>query len=193
MRLQDIAAEPFPHLVASQVYPDRVAKQLLAWLREHAPWYRHDSSFFSQYECELTADLLPAECAYAVSPEFYARLRDVIGDGFGQDVEPRVAVHAHKLVAGQGIGVHTDAPSEGGGTHRFVVTLADQYADEQGGHLVLLGSPDPKDIKRIFRPLLNFGVGFAMSTSSYHAVGDVVTGERYSVVYSCWTSESLTV
>jgi hypothetical protein len=181
---------PFPYFVAQQVFTRDVADSLLGWLEEDAPWHLHEGQFFEQYETNLRAARLPAGCAAISAPATLAALRHEVGAALGVDLDERVTISAHKLLPGQGIGIHNDAPDEGHETHRLVVAFGRSYDDRHGGHLIFLNSSRPEDLHRIFRPLHNTGVGFAMSDASYHAVTEVREGARYSVVFSFWDARA---
>jgi hypothetical protein len=181
---------PFPYFVAQQVFERDVADALLSWLEEEAPWDLHEGPFFEQFETNLKAAQLPPACSGISEAATLAALRHEVGAALGVKLSDRVTISAHKLVPGQGIGVHNDAPDEGHETHRLVVAFGRSYDDRHGGHLIFLNSSRPDDLHRIFRPLHNTGVGFAMSDASYHAVTEVREGARYSVVFSFWDSRA---
>jgi hypothetical protein len=186
----EVRDEPFPYLVAGRALRPATADTLLEWLPS-APWKLHASDFFEQYECDLRSVELPPECAELLSPAALAQVRARLGRLFGCELAERVTATAHKLVVGQGIGLHNDAPHGLLETHRLVIHLGDDFEDRFGGHLVFFSSKDSSDVNRIFRPLHNTGVGFAMSERSYHAVSDVSEGERYTVVLSFWDEDVL--
>lgn len=187
LRLRPATVElPYPHFVADEVYSAESAESLIGWLEEGVPWQGHRSSFYDQDECNLQKLSPPRECATLLSLDTTTEIRRRVARAFDTKLSDRVQVTAHRLTAGQGIGVHNDAPTDGLETHRLIVYLNRGFHDDYGGHLLVLGSNSPNDIVRVVRPLHNTGFGFAMSERSYHAVGEVKGGERYCVVYSFW-------
>ncbi|WP_292625538.1 cyclophane-containing peptide 2OG-Fe(II) oxygenase YhhC [Mesorhizobium sp.] len=94
-----------------------------------------------------------------------------------------VEVTAHRMVVGQTIRIHNDFRL-GGETHRILVQLNRGWADDQGGLLMLFGSGDADDVRRVIRPVHGSGLGFNISKSSFHAVSTINVGERFTLVYS---------
>ncbi|RUX10175.1 2OG-Fe(II) oxygenase, partial [Mesorhizobium sp. M8A.F.Ca.ET.059.01.1.1] len=94
-----------------------------------------------------------------------------------------VEVTAHRMVVGQTIRIHNDF-RPGGETHRILVQLNRGWADDQGGLLMLFGSGDADDVRRVIRPVHGSGLGFSISESSFHAVSTITSGERFTLVYS---------
>ncbi|MEU6904372.1 cyclophane-containing peptide 2OG-Fe(II) oxygenase YhhC [Streptomyces coeruleorubidus] len=189
LRDAEVNRVPFLYFVAKDVFDGRLADDLLAWLQGTATWNLHNGEFFEQYECDLMAADLPQRCSAVRDEAFLRELRRRLGEIFDVEFTDRVTIVAHKLTQGQGIGIHTDAPSDGLETHRLTVSLGKEFVDSMGGHLVFFASGDSGDVNRVFRPVHNAGVGFAMSERSYHAVSDVRQGERYSVVFSLWEKQ----
>jgi hypothetical protein len=105
---------------------------------------------------------------------------------FNTPLTTRWTVTAHRLLPRQGIGIHNDAPDDETETHRLIVQLNSGWQHDFGGHLLLFNSHNPIDVHRVFLPRHNTGIGLALSSRSYHAVGDVRVGERYTIVYSFW-------
>ncbi len=92
-------------------------------------------------------------------------------------------VTVHKLVKSQRIRIHNDY-IPGQETHRLLIQLNRGWTDEQGGMLMLFGSPRPEDVRRIVSPIHGTSLGFAISSDSHHAVSAVYSGERHTLVYS---------
>jgi Rps23 Pro-64 3,4-dihydroxylase Tpa1-like proline 4-hydroxylase len=107
---------------------------------------------------------------------------------FGVDLSPRVDITAHKLIPGQRIRIHNDF-IPGAETHRLLMHFNRRWQDDNGGLFLLFNSADPADIHKIFRPVHNSAVGFAITTTSYHAVSTVHTGERFTLVYSFYEQQ----
>jgi len=174
---------PFPHILASEGLCSDYAVALLRWLETDAPWVLVEESFYEQYEFSLRNVKLPAEAASLISVESLARLRALIEKWFTTRLSEKVDVTAHKLVAGQTIRIHNDF-IPGQETHRLLVQLNRGWADENGGLLMFFNSPDPRDLKRVFRPTHNSCVAFEISRKSLHAVSTIHGGQRFTLVYS---------
>ena len=84
---------------------------------------------------------------------------------------------------GQRIRLHNDFIA-GAETHRLMIQLNQGWKDENGGFLLFFNSADASDLHKVFRPVHNSAVGFAISPESYHAVSTLHAGERFTLVYS---------
>ena len=102
---------------------------------------------------------------------------------FNEDHLEIVGVVAHKLVAGQHIGIHNDfiGAEE---THRLVLQFNPHWIEENGGYLILFNSGKVEDVSKIILPLTNTAFGFEISEASYHAVSKIMGPPRYSIVYT---------
>ena len=181
---------PYPHFLINSVFESTDADLLLQWLEQEATWHFHQEGFFEQYESRLTTEVLPPSIESILSTNALLPLRQYLENFLDTKVSEETSISAHKLVPGQGIGIHNDAPNEGSETHRFVLQLNRGFVDENGGYLVVFNSNNSGDIARVIRPVHNTGFGFSMSDSSYHAVTDVRHGERYTIVFSFWSAHS---
>ena len=85
-----------------------------------------------------------------------------IAELFGIDLRHRVDITAHKLVPGQRIRIHNDF-IPGAETHRLLMQFNRDWQDDNGGLLLFFNSADPADIHKIFRPVHNSAVGFAIT------------------------------
>ncbi|WP_182882621.1 2OG-Fe(II) oxygenase [Microbispora sp. H10949] len=179
----EVRTDPFLHATVSQVFADDLAGALTEELSGIEGWNLHRGRFFEQYECDL---LRHAPMGGLLGPELIDRLRTWAADLLMVELAERVQVVAHRLIPGQGIGLHNDAPDADDETHRLVVHLGTGYRDDHGGHLVLFSEPSIEAVDRVLRPLPNTGLVFAASDDSFHAVTPVRAGVRHSVVFSFW-------
>lgn len=182
----EFCSVPFPYFVANHAFSRTAANSLLRWLEREVPWQLHKEYFFEQYECNLLQQSVPSQCRNMFTESVIAKIRARVAGLFETELTDKVSITAHKLTPGQGIGVHNDNPERGEETHRLVVHLNHGFKDSYGGHMIFLNRNNPKDINRIFRPIHNSAIGFALLSNSYHAVGDVFKGQRYTIVYSFW-------
>ncbi|WP_437730007.1 cyclophane-containing peptide 2OG-Fe(II) oxygenase YhhC [Sorangium sp. So ce1335] len=190
-RLLQTSRDPFLHFVLDDFYEAGLAERLGRWLDSAAPWRRAVHHFYDQFELNFrdVAALPDAIAAPLLSPAALGQVTVLAEQLFGTRFRPNVCVGAHKLVDGQGIGLHTDsAPGEE--THRIVVQLSRDWQDDFGGNLVFFGSSDVNDVRAMFRHVFNTAVGFSLGGVSYHAVSDVSRGERLTVIYGFWEASS---
>ena len=173
---------PYPHIVSPQFYTERFAETLLTWLESEPTWRLKATPHYAQYEFGFSEFKHCTEIQGLWDGAVLARVRDGVGRAFGIAVSSRINISAHKSVPGQHAYIHTDkVPGE---THRIVVQLNRGRADNSGGNLILLKGSKPADMDVVFKQTSNSAVGFGLGAKSYHAVGRVHTGTRFTVIYT---------
>jgi Rps23 Pro-64 3,4-dihydroxylase Tpa1-like proline 4-hydroxylase len=179
----EVRAEPFPYTVSASFLDPALAAQVLEWLEAEAPWQLRIEDFYEQHEFELSEDILPAHLHGLIAPETLAGyIESMVGPIAPGNVH-LVEATAHRLSGGQTIRIHNDYIG-GEETHRLLVQLNRDWADENGGFLMLFSSSNADDVARILRPIHGSAVAFEISPASYHAVSPTVRGERYTLVFS---------
>jgi len=184
----NVCKEPFPHFVMANVLSDTLADSILHWFETDAVWHLHTSSFFSQYELDLSYDDLPVQCHEFFNRDIYGVLIQQMGRAFGRDMMDRVSVTAHRLLPGQMIGIHTDEPSGDCETHRLIIQLNRGWTEANGGHLVFFSENDAEAIHSVVSPVHNTSIGFELSDRSYHAVERIFSGVRFTIIFSFWAA-----
>jgi len=184
----NVRNEPFPHFVIGNVLPDALADSILRWFETEAVWHLHTSSFFSQYELDLSRNDPPGQCHEFFNRDIYGVLVQQMGRAFGRDMTERVSVTAHRLLPGQMIGIHTDEPLGDVETHRLIIQLNRGWTEANGGRLVFFSENDAEAIHSVVSPVHNISIGFELSDRSYHAVERVCTGVRYTIIFSFWAA-----
>jgi hypothetical protein len=180
---------PYPHIVSPRFYTERFAEILLTWLESEPTWRLKDTPHYAQYEFGFSEFKRCTQIQGLWDGAVLARMRDGVGRAFGIPVSSHINISAHKCIPGQHAYIHTDkVPGE---THRIVVQLNRGRADNSGGNLILLTGPKPADMDVVFKQISNSAVGFGLGTKSYHAVGRVHTGTRFTVIYT-FLSETAT-
>jgi hypothetical protein len=175
-------ATPYLHIVSPRFYTEKFAETLLEWLESGAIWRLKETVLFKQYELGFSHFKDCTEIQGLWHPAVLAHLRDAASRAFGVSVSGRINISAHKLVSGQHGSIHTD--NEPGETHRLVVQLNRGRASDSGGNLVLLSGPTTDDMAVVFKQASNSAVGFVLGPSSYHAIGRVRTGTRFTIIYT---------
>ncbi len=183
--LSDIsyAAAPYPHISSPQALQHPYAKSLFNWFETSAPWNITIADFYEQSEFDVLKADLPAALKWLVSVDNIHVVEQHIKDSFTIDSLELVGVVAHKLVDGQRIGIHNDFIN-GEETHRLVIHITDGWTEDNGGILMLFGSPDVKDVCKIIYPLNNFAFGFEISPVSHHGVSKIYNFSRYTLIYT---------
>jgi hypothetical protein len=184
-RVVESLSAPFKHCIFSDLFSPSTADALLARLESAQSWRLVREAF---YELD---ELAPSDSFFDGVPEVLTAsdlvaITDAIEHALDLSLERRVKLMAHRIVAGQGIGLHSDS-SSGGETHRLAITLNRNFEDLKGGNLVFFKTSNVWDIHRIFRPVHNSAVCFELVPYSFHAVSDVISGVRYSIVISFWS------
>jgi hypothetical protein len=178
---------PFRHFVLGRCLDPKCASVLLDWFEADAPWRLVETDFYEQYEFSLFDADPPGLGEALIEPAGLTEIRWRMASLFGVEFEDRVSVVAHKLSRGQRIAIHNDYLA-GEETHRLVIQLNRGLRDEDGGFFMLFNSSDPEDIHRVLRPVNLSGLGFEISARSFHAVSRMHIHERYTLVYSFYTT-----
>jgi Rps23 Pro-64 3,4-dihydroxylase Tpa1-like proline 4-hydroxylase len=179
----EIFAEPFPYFTAAEGFGEGVSSAILDWLETEAPWELVETDFYEQYELSLLSAPTPPHLEFLTGRLFLEDLRSKVERIFGSKLQDRIDCTVHKLIPGQRIRIHNDfIPGEE--THRVLVQLNRGWHDDQGGFLMLFNSQDPSDVHRVFSPVHDSVVGFAISEDSHHAVSTIHGGERFTLVFS---------
>lgn len=181
--ISEQAHVPFPYFLAERCLDPELERALLSWFETDAPWRLVEKDFYEQYEFSLFDAELPQAATALTSIEVLDHLRALFEQQFDTRLTSRVDLVAHKLVAGQRIGIHNDYLT-GAETHRLTVQLNRGLDDEQGGFFMLFSSFDAENVHRILRPVSGTGVGFEIGPNSHHAVSRMHGGERYTLIYS---------
>jgi len=178
-----VFSEPFLYAVSRRAFSAEISFGILEWLETKAPWKLVETDFYEQFEFNFDDALIPDQLAFLCNEKFLDSLRAEVQSLMKVSLEGRIDATAHKLVSGQRIRIHNDfLPS--GETHRLLIQLNRGWKEEDGGFLLFFNSSDPADVHKVFHPVNNSAVAFAISPHSYHAVTTIHGSERYTLVYS---------
>lgn len=178
-----VFAKPFPYAVSPRFFSDAASAAALEWLETEAPWQLVETDFYEQYEFSFIDAQVPSSLAFLKDDDFLGSLRDTVQALFGVKLGQRIDAMAHRLIPKQRIRIHNDF-LPGAETHRLLIQLNQGLEDKDGGFLLFFNSNDPEDVHKVFRPVHNSAVAFAISTDSNHAVTTVHGNERFTLVYS---------
>jgi Rps23 Pro-64 3,4-dihydroxylase Tpa1-like proline 4-hydroxylase len=179
----EVFSGPFPYAITKRTFIGEISYAILEWLQTKAPWQLVETDFYEQFEFSLFDADLPPCIRFLGDRTFIDVLSAEIEKLFGVRLAERVDVTAHRLIQGQRIRIHNDYIF-GGETHRLLIQLNHGWRDEDGGFLLFFNSPDPSDIHKVFRPVHNTAIAFAISSDSNHAVTTIHGNERFTLVYS---------
>jgi hypothetical protein len=173
---------PYDHIVSPRFYTETFAETLLGWLEARQDWHQRAGILFDLHELGFSHFRGCKEIEGIWDGAVLARLRDAVTRAIGTPVSSRINIHAHRMVADQFTNIHTDMiPEE---THRVVVQLNRGRADDSGGNLMLLTGARPADMSVVFKQASNSAIGFKLGAESFHAVGRVKTGTRFTIIYT---------
>jgi Rps23 Pro-64 3,4-dihydroxylase Tpa1-like proline 4-hydroxylase len=161
---------PFDYFTSYQAFTAEFSRLILDWLE----------SFWNVQ--------LPTEVEILIDANLINHLRQRIGTIFDAKLSSRVDIAAHRLTVGQRIRLHNDYIA-GKESHRVLVQLNRGWTTDNGGLLMLFNSSDPADIHKIFRPVHNTAIAFAISPNSNHAVSTIQHGDRFTLVFSFFPAE----
>lgn len=178
-----VFAKPFPYAVSPRFFSDAASAAVLKWLETEAPWQLVETDFYEQYEFSFIDAHVPMALAFIKDAMFLGSLREKVQTLFGVNLDERIDATAHRLIPEQRIRIHNDF-LPGAETHRLLIHLNRGLEDKDGGFLLFFNSNDPEDVHKVFRPMHNSAVAFAISTDSNHAVTTVHGNERFTLVYS---------
>jgi Rps23 Pro-64 3,4-dihydroxylase Tpa1-like proline 4-hydroxylase len=184
----EVYSEPFSYAVSARAFDDGVSANILTWLESEAPWKLVETDFYEQFEFNFLDAELPAALTFLRKQTFIDSMSSEIRKLFGVSLSGIVDATAHRLLPGQRIRIHNDF-IPGAETHRLLIQMNRGWEDRDGGFLLFFNSQDPGDVHKVFRPVHNSAVAFAISPSSHHAVTVVHGGERYTLVYSFYAEK----
>jgi hypothetical protein len=179
---RDVVNAPYRHATYAGCLPPLTGAAVLDWLESEAPWTLKRTDFYEQYEFSCWDS--PSDVANFLTSNSVLRVvRTEMEEVFNRTFETNIGVVCHKLLAGQRIGIHNDYLA-GEETHRLIVQLNREMSDRDGGFLMLFGSGDAADVRGVLRPRHLSGFAFEISGSSFHAVSQIHSGSRYTLIFS---------
>lgn len=179
---------PFPYFFSPAALTEQTSSLVLEWLESCTSWNLTETDFYEQHEFSFWDVELPAHLSFLKEQAFLDTIREGMEGLFEVRLQQRLDFTAHRLVPGQRIRLHNDY-IPGCETHRLLIQLNRGWADDNGGILMFFNSSDPTDVHKIFYPIHNSAVGFAISANSNHAVSTIYGGERFTLVYSFYAEE----
>lgn len=178
-------SDPFSYVVVRQPFTHDLSIRLLQWLETEDSWKFVATDFYEQYEFSFSDVSLPESFSFFRDSSYLSSLKSKFETLFSVSLREQIDIVAHKLVSGHRIRIHNDYIL-GHETHRLTIQLNRGLRDDWGGWFVLFDGSNPENIHKIFRPLHNTALGFAISERSHHAVSPFSGGERYTLIFSLY-------
>jgi len=174
--------EPYPHTIISPVFDAAVADELLSFLESISNWRTMEDHYYSLRTVELLEQKLPGPLAAVFSKDRLRGLEHDMSSIFSANLRLVGRITVLLLEDGQGLGVHSDGNVAG--HYRMAVTLSRATAADNGGHFVVLSSEDGHGAEQIIWRRHNCGVVISLLPFSYHAVTNIRSVPRFSVVFT---------
>lgn len=175
-----VEQEPFKHCHAQGIVATETESALLSWLEGIPEWRHKVESFYEHYGLDLASvDQCDASALLCSRPYLFV-LKKWMEDWFDVKLSSNIRIWAHWLRPGNGIGVHNDNTP---GEFRFVLQLNSGWDISHGGLTLLASGKKPLKIEKAIPPISNTALAFRTDALSYHAVTEVLDGNRYSIVF----------
>lgn len=171
---------PFEHCLLSNWLTPAEELSVLNALERETQWRRQKEHFYTHSSIDLSQIEVSAEYGPLCSREKLSTLKLIMEKMFGIPFSNEIRVWMHKMVPGDGIGIHNDnCESE----LRMVLQLNRGWRTSNGGISVLLSKDGTHFLDRMYKPISNTAIAFLTTKTSYHAVTDVMEDTRFSIVY----------
>lgn len=171
---------PFPHVWLPRIFPPDANDKIKNWLECQGFWKYTEEDFYRQFEFDLMSKQLPPDISFLTSNETLQTMTSWLQRKFNTPTVQTTEIVAHYLSVGQGMGIHNDYIF-GGDTLRLLLQIGQGVS---GGEIVLLNESRAQSISRVIHHTHGTGLAFAISQRSYHAVARVISGLRFTIVYS---------
>ncbi|MEC3196184.1 2OG-Fe(II) oxygenase [Bacillus cereus] len=186
---KNIYQDPYKHISVQKVLSPIHANEILNWLEHTDLFLRRNENNNKSNEFIVKDDNCPKDLRFLVSSKGLKFFKIQLEKLFQITFEDNFILSAVKHEPGDGTSIHSDYAniherSQNFFTHRFLVYLNRQWSEEDGGMLGLFASKDSSSLIKVISPLHNTGIGIAFGKNSYHAVGKICNGNRYSLVFT---------
>jgi Rps23 Pro-64 3,4-dihydroxylase Tpa1-like proline 4-hydroxylase len=182
---------PFAHMFAPTILPRETCDQLIDELEATTAWAPLVDAHHTEPPGAKLAGQLPPSLSVLESPELIATLKHWLTGEYDVEFEDNYDLNAGRFTEGHQLSPHNDNVPDGC-SHRAVMFLTRDWAWTDGGCLWLLGSPrapinSPGNM--CYPPIPGNVVLFEISENSFHAVGLMKKGVRYSLTYSFYAKK----
>ena len=174
--------QPYPHIIIDPVFDAAIADELLAFFEGISNWRTMKDHYYSLKTLELLEQKLPDRLSVVLSRDHLRSLEHDMSSIFSTNLRLAGRITVLLLEDGQGLGVHSDGNVAG--HYRMAVTLSRASTLNSGGHFVVLSSEDGHGAEQIIWRRHNCGVVIPVLPYSYHAVTNIKSVPRISVVFT---------
>lgn len=185
---KDIPLEiyPYKHFFSNYSIDECLKESIQNWLLNDAQWNLVEASFYTQYEFSLKDTELPHFLKFIISTEYLSDLKARMEKIYAVDLLDNIDVVAHKLTKGHVIKIHNDFLNEDSikESHRLLMHFNSNWNVENGGLCMIFTNNDASSIHNIIVPTGNLLQSFEISENSHHAVSEIYSGERLTIIFT---------
>ncbi|MBJ9955351.1 MULTISPECIES: cyclophane-containing peptide 2OG-Fe(II) oxygenase YhhC [unclassified Acinetobacter] len=188
---KDIPLEiyPYKHFFSNYSIDECLKESIQNWLLNDAQWNLVEASFYTQYEFSLKDTELPNFLKFIISTEYLSDLKARIEKIYAVDLLDNIDVVAHKLTKGHVIKIHNDFLNEDSikESHRLLMHFNSNWNVENGGLCMIFTNNDASSIHNIIVPTGNLLQSFEISENSHHAVSEIYSGDRLTIIFTFYS------
>lgn len=188
---KDIPLEiyPYKHFFSNYSIDECLKESIQNWLLNDAQWNLVEASFYTQYEFSLKDTELPHFLKFIISTEYLSDLKARMEKIYAVDLLDNIDVVAHKLTKGHVIKIHNDFLNEDSikESHRLLMHFNSNWNVENGGLCMIFINNDASSIHNIIVPTGNLLQSFEISENSHHAVSEIYSGERLTIIFTFYS------
>ncbi|AMN67226.1 cyclophane-containing peptide 2OG-Fe(II) oxygenase YhhC [Psychrobacter sp. P11G5] len=189
--------DPYKHFFSEYIVDDVLHQRMINWLRADAPWKLVEADFYTQFEFSLKHTVLPYFMNFLVKESYLNYLKKYMESMYETRLLSKFDVVGHLLTEGHIIKIHNDyiheTTSQVRESHRLLMHFNENWDVENGGLCMVFTDSDSSSISNIVIPndkLLN---GFEISQDSYHAVSQVHSGNRITLIFTFYSEDKSNV
>lgn len=179
---------PFKHYFNAHAVDAAALNDVLLYMQsDKLQWQFAEKDFYSQYEaCFFQKPNLDSCIRKFTNPQFVTEIVELVCKLFLANFLVCTDISAHKLCRGHAIGLHTDAINEDEVYYRVLIHLNKNWSiSSNGGTFIMFDEKkECNDNIRFYNPTFGSLLAFEISKNSFHAVSPVLSGERYSIIYT---------
>lgn len=194
---EDIVVEqhPYKHYFSEYIIDSDLYEEIIYWLSEKAPWNLVEADFYTQYEFSLKHTALPSFMDFLIEDEFLGYLKKHIESIYETKLLNEFDVVGHLLTEGHVIKIHNDYIHEvdkrGRESHRLLMHFNENWDIENGGFCMLFTDSDSSSISNIVIPSGKLLNSFEISQESYHAVSEIHSGNRITLIFTFYIEDKI--
>lgn len=192
---EDVSLEkhPYNHFFSEYIVDDGLHQQIINWLRTKAPWKLVEADFYAQFEFSLKHTVLPCFMNFLVEESYLDYLKKYMESIYNTRLLSKFDVVGHLLTEGHVIKIHNDYIqkniSQDRESHRLLMHFNENWDVENGGLCMVFTDSNASSISNIVVPSEKLLNSFEISQDSYHAVSQVHSGNRITLIFTFYSED----